>query len=98
MITGFLVGLGVSLIAAIPAVGLLMASRGREFKTMMRNWALGMVLRFLIIGGALYLIFTESELNRMPVIWGVVTMYFLVFAVEAVTMFGKGSKTQELKS
>ena len=90
--------MGVSLIAAIPAIGLLMASRGREFKTVMRNWAFGMMLRFVVIGGALYLVFTRSEVERMPVIWGVVVMYFLIFAGEVAVVFGKSSKAQNLKS
>jgi hypothetical protein len=92
-IVAVLLGGLISLIAAIPAVLLLFAAKDGDLKARLRAWAVGMVLRFAIIGGALLFVFQRTDAPRIPVILGVVLVYFLVFTVELVFAF-RSSKSQ----
>lgn len=79
---GFLVGILVSVVAAIPAVLLLWGGRGSETKQRLKLWAIGMAVRFAVIGVALYYLFTQTELARIPTVLGVAAAYFVIFLLE----------------
>jgi multidrug efflux pump subunit AcrB len=82
-VIAFLIGCMVSLVAAVPA--LLMARGGKqaEFNTRLKLWAIGVAIRFGIIGAALFYLFTRTDLDRIPTLIGVVVTYFLIFILEA---------------
>ena len=79
----FLVGCVISLVAAVPAVLLSRGSAKSSLKNRVILWAIGMILRFGIIGAALYYLFTQTRMVRIPVVFGVVVTYFLIFVIEA---------------
>jgi hypothetical protein len=82
-VIAFLIGCIVSLVAAVPA--LLMARGGKqaELHTRLKLWAIGVAIRFGIIGAALFYLFTRTDLDRIPTLIGVVVTYFLIFILEA---------------
>jgi multidrug efflux pump subunit AcrB len=53
------------------------------FNVRMKLWAISLALRFGIIGAALYYLFTRTEIDRIPVLIGVVAIYFLIFLLES---------------
>jgi hypothetical protein len=79
---GFLAGILVSVVAAVPAVLLLWGGRGSETKQRLKLWAIGMAVRFAIIGVALYYLFTQTSLARIPTVLGVAAAYFVIFLFE----------------
>jgi hypothetical protein len=79
---GFFVGILVSLVAALPAVLLLWGGRGSEMKQRLKLWAIGTAVRFAIIGIALYYLFTQTDLARIPTVLGVAAAYFIIFLFE----------------
>ena len=81
----FLAGCVISLIAAIPAVLFARGGEGSPLNTRLKLWAIGVVIRFAIIGAALFYLFTRTEIDRIPVLLGVVITYFLIFIIEART-------------
>ena len=81
----FLIGCLISFVAAIPAVLMSRGGTGSPLKVRLRLWAMGVAVRFGIIGAALYYLFTQTALNRIPVVLGVVITYFLIFVIEART-------------
>lgn len=83
----FLVGCIISLIAAAPAVLLLYANRHGDLRAKLKAWAVGLVLRFAIIGGALVFIFRMTDLNRIPVVIGIVVIYFTILGFELSVAF-----------
>jgi hypothetical protein len=83
----FFVGCLISAVAATPAVLLLLAARGGDFKAKLRAWAVGMILRFAIIGAALIFLFRTHTLAQIPVVLGIVVVYFVVLAVELAVVF-----------
>ena len=79
---GFVVGILVSVVAAVPAVLLLWGGRGSDAKQRLKLWAVGMAVRFAIIGAALFLLFTQTSLARIPTVLGVAVAYFVIFLLE----------------
>jgi hypothetical protein len=79
----FLLGFLISLIAAIPAWLLLRGSATTEFVVKFKLWAIGLLIRFAIIGGALLYLFTQTLHAKIPVIAGILVAYFLTFLWEA---------------
>jgi hypothetical protein len=78
-----LIGFAVAVVASAPA--LLMAYGGREsgdFKQRLKLWAIGLGLRFAIIGGALYYLFVQTPIDRIPVVIGVGVGYILFYSLE----------------
>ena len=80
----FLIGLVISFAAAAPA--LLLARRGRSADTKLRLklWAIGLLFRFVVIGAALLLLFTQTSIARIPLVIGVGVAYILSYSLETV--------------
>jgi hypothetical protein len=85
----FLLGFLVSLVAAAPAWLLLRGSLAAEFSVKLKLWAIGLLIRFAIIGGALLYLFTQTQHAKIPVIEGVLVAYFLTFILEAYSTLRK---------
>ncbi len=83
MVTAFLIGCGVSFVAALPATLLMRGGGEAAFNVRLKLWAIGVALRFGIIGAALFYLFTRTDIDRIPVLIGVVVVYFLIFLVES---------------
>lgn len=49
----------------------------------LKLWAIGVALRFGIIGAALFYLFTRTHIDRIPALLGVVVVYFLIFFLES---------------
>lgn len=83
----FLVGCLISFVAALPATLILWAVRQRDLNTKLKAWAVGMVLRFTIIGAALLLLFRMSNIEKVPVVMGIVVIYFIILGFELAVAF-----------
>jgi hypothetical protein len=83
VITAFLMGCAVSLVAALPAVFFLRGGIGAAVGVRLKLWAIGLAIRFGIIGAVLYYLFTRTKIDRIPVLLGVVVVYFLIFFIES---------------
>ena len=81
----FAYGFLISLVAAIPAWLMLRGIGQVEFSVRLRLWAIGLLIRFAIIGGALLYLFTQTQMDKIPVIAGVLVAYFLTFFVDVFT-------------
>lgn len=81
--TAFLVGCVISLVAAVPAFLMARGGRQAEFNTRLKLWAIGVAIRFGIIGAALFYLFTRTHLDHIPALLGVVVIYFFIFIIEA---------------
>ena len=80
-----LVGIVVAAVASVPA--LLMAWGSREvsdFKQKLKLWAIGLAIRFAVIGGALFYLFTQTSIARIPVIIGVGVGYIVFYSLESI--------------
>jgi len=77
----------VSSAAAVPAYLLAFRGRRSDLKERLKLWTMGLMLRFLIIGLALYYLFINTDIQRIPAIAGVVIAYFISFFLEAVTIY-----------
>lgn len=82
MIVGFLVGVVVSVVAAVPAVLLMWGGRNSEMKQRLKLWGIGAAIRFAVIGASLYLLFTQSNIERVPTVIGVAAAYFAIYVLE----------------
>jgi len=78
---GFLIGLVISLIAAVPAF-LLQRVSETDMKTRLKLWGIGLVIRFGIIGVALFFLFTQTMITRIPTVIGVAIAFFTLFIIE----------------
>jgi xanthine/uracil permease len=84
-LTALLVGLAIAAVASFPA--LLMAYGGREagdFKQRWKLWAIGLGIRFAVIGGALLYLFSQTQITRVPVVIGVCVGYILFYSLESI--------------
>jgi len=81
----FAIGFLISMIAALPEWRFVRQSAGQELHIRLKLWAIGAGIRFAIIGGALLYLFTRTGTERIPVVFGVIAAYFLVFLVEVST-------------
>ena len=79
---GFLVGVLLSMVAAIPAVLLLWGGREAEQKQKLKLWAIGTGIRFAIIGVGIYFLFTNTSIQRIPTVVGVIAAYFVIYLFE----------------
>ncbi len=79
---GFLVGILISIVAAIPSFLLNRGGSGGDIKTRWKLWGVGVLIRFTVIGTALYFLFTQSEFARVPTVIGVAVAYFILFMIE----------------
>ncbi|MBU0507514.1 hypothetical protein KKH27_01575 [bacterium] len=79
---GFLIGVLISAVAAVPALLLQRGGRESEMKIRLKLWAIGLAIRFAVIGAALYLLFTETQVARIPTVIGVALAYFIIFLLE----------------
>jgi hypothetical protein len=80
-----IIGFAVAAVASAPA--LLMAYGGREsgdFKQRFKLWAIGLGIRFAIIGGALYYLFVQTPIDRIPVVIGVGVGYLIFYTLESL--------------
>ncbi len=83
MIT-LLVGLAVAAVASAPALLLAYGSREvSDFKQKLKLWGIGLAIRFAIIGGALFYLFTQTPIARVPVVIGVGVGYLLFYSLES---------------
>jgi len=71
------------MVAALPAILLMRGGKEAAMNVRLKLWALGVALRFGIIGAALYYIFTRTSMDRISAIAGVVVIYFLIFLLES---------------
>ena len=83
MIIAFFIGCAVSLVAALPAMLLNRGGTEAAMNVRLKLWGIGVALRFGIIGAALFYLFARTEIDRVPVLLGVVIIYFLIFLVES---------------
>ncbi len=83
MIIGFLIGLGLAAVAAVPALLLMWGGRQGDMKERLKLWGIGVLIRFSIIGVGLYFLFTETAIARIPTVAGLVIGYFVIYVVEA---------------
>lgn len=83
----------ISLVAALPSVLLLVATKHSDLGLRMRAWAIGVALRFLIILLSLIFLFRRTALNRISVLVGILLVFFLIFGIEVYFAFRR-SKSQ----
>lgn len=79
----FLIGGAISLLAAFPALLLMRGGKEAAMNVRLKLWAIGVALRFGIIGAALYYLFSRTHIDRIPALLGVVAVYFLIFYLES---------------
>ena len=80
-----LAGLAIAAVASFPA--LLMAYGARDagdFKQRWKLWAIGLGIRFAVIGGALFYLFTQTPIARVPVVIGVSVGYVIFYSLESI--------------
>jgi hypothetical protein len=80
--TSFFLGFLISAVAALPSLLFFKAKVTAEFKHRIRLWAIGIAIRFGIIGAGLYYLFTQTPHPRIPAIAGVLVAYFISFFIE----------------
>jgi hypothetical protein len=85
MIIGFLAGLAISVVAAVPSLLLLWGGKDAEMKQRLKLWAIGLAIRFTVIGGALLYLFSQTAIDRIPTVIGVAVAYFAIYLVETLT-------------
>ena len=86
---GFLVGVLISVVAAVPAVLLQQGGRRSDMKTKLKLWGVGLAIRFAVIGAALYFLFTQTtadSIARIPTVIGVAVAYFIIFLFENLVL------------
>ncbi|HEY3295909.1 MAG TPA: hypothetical protein VGL38_10760 [bacterium] len=80
-----LIGLAVAAVASVPALLLAWGSRDvTDFKQKLKLWAIGLAMRFALIGGALFYLFTQTLVDRVPVVIGVVIGYIIFYSLESI--------------
>jgi hypothetical protein len=85
-VTGFIIGFVVSLVAGVPAFLFALGGRGATFTQRIKLWGIGAFIRFALIGAALYYIFTQTGLPRVPVVIGLGVAWLLSFVAESVIL------------
>lgn len=80
--TAFLAGFFTMLLASLPAYLMARGGKNADFKDRLKLWAIGMGVRFFILGAALFLLFTQTSIERVPCVIGAALAYFLAFAAE----------------
>ena len=80
----FLIGVVISFAAAVPALLLARGGRGAETKQRLKLWAVGLLIRFVVIGAGLILLFTQTSIARIPVVIGVGIAYIISYSLETV--------------
>ncbi|MDD5087587.1 MAG: hypothetical protein PHI18_02150 [bacterium] len=83
---GFLIGVLISAAAAAPAVLLQLGGRRSDMKTKLKLWGVGLAIRFVVICAALYFLFTETSIARIPTVIGVAVAYFIIFLLENLVL------------
>lgn len=81
----FLIGGLISLVAAIPALLMARGGKAADLNVRLKLWAIGVAIRFAIIGVSLFYLFSRTQFSRIPALLGVVIVYFLIFLLEART-------------
>lgn len=81
----FFIGVAISVIAAIPTWLMLWGGKESDWKQKLKLWGIGTGLRFAVIGGALYYLFTQSSVARVPTVIGVAAAYFILYIIETIT-------------
>jgi hypothetical protein len=79
----FLIGFLISALAAVPSLLSISAKRGSELKIRFRLWIISAAIRFAIIGISLLILFRLTDIDRIPVVIGVLAAYFTSFGYEA---------------
>jgi hypothetical protein len=86
-VIALLLGIAVAVIASLPAFLLAWGSREvTDFKPKLKLWAIGLAIRFAIIGGALFYLFTQTAISRVPVVIGVGVGYIVCYFLESLVM------------
>ncbi|RPH96110.1 hypothetical protein EHM69_02320 [candidate division KSB1 bacterium] len=80
----FLIGALISAVAAIPAFLLAWSGRKSELKQRLRLWAVGLLVRFAVIGAALIILFTQTTVARIPVVAGVAVIWLISYVLESI--------------
>lgn len=80
----FLIGMLISFVAAVPAFLLALTGRGGEMKHRLKLWGVGFVIRFAVIGIALILLFSQTTIDRIPVVIGVGVAYIISYTLETI--------------
>ena len=81
----FLIGCLISFVAAVPALLMSRGGKGSVLNVRLKLWAIGVAIRFAIIGVSLFYLFTRTSFDRIPALLGVVITYFLIFFIESRT-------------
>jgi hypothetical protein len=84
-VLAFFVGVVISVVAAVPALLLMWGGRGSEMKQRLKLWGIGTGIRFAVIGAGLYFLFTQTQIDRIPVVIGVAAAYFVLYIFEVKT-------------
>jgi len=83
MTLGFALGFLLSAVASVPALWLLKNGRGSEFKHLLALWAIGVAIRFVLIGCGLLALFMQTSVARIPAVAGVGAAYVISYVFEA---------------
>jgi hypothetical protein len=84
-VIGFLIGVLLSAVAAVPALLLLWGGRRAEMKQRLKLWGIGTAIRFVLIGVGLYYLFTATAIERIPTVIGVAAAYLAIYIFEVRT-------------
>ena len=80
----FFLGLLISAGAGIPAIVISVLAPKKDFSRWIKFWSIGMAVRFLVIGAAAFKILSDGSANRVPFVLGIVTAFFVTFAIETL--------------
>jgi hypothetical protein len=83
-VIAFLIGAAISLVAALPALLLARGGHGADMKQRLKLWAVGLLVRFAVIGAALLILFSQTSIARIPVVIGVGVAYVISYSLETV--------------
>lgn len=83
----FLIGCAISLVAALPVMLLMRKKYQASFGGWLKMWVMRVVVRFGIIGVSLYALFTRTDVDRVPVLLGILAVYFLIFFIQSLKTF-----------
>jgi xanthine/uracil permease len=84
-VIALLIGLAVAAVASAPALLFAWGSREvTDFKQRLKLWAIGLAIRFAIIDGALFYLFVQTSIARVPVIIGVAIGYVIFYTLESM--------------
>jgi hypothetical protein len=81
---GVLIGVLVSVVAALPAWLLMWGGKNSAMKDRLKLWAIGLGIRFVIIGGSLYYLFSQTAVPRVATVIGVAAAYIILYIVETI--------------